>query len=391
MMCSIQSTRNGDVTADLETEQNMTWVRNPHFEFIRCNDNEIFAKHGRRSLFSEIVRDDAHNGVLADVIDYLSQERLLGDLERTFANVGKNDLAELLSWLADRGIVVNGPAPQSRIDTYLRATGTPAPLSLENVSVGIVGGGAVGLRLARCCADFGIGRIRQLSGVTLASADDARVVRFAVPPDSTPINSAKALQEHVLETGFRGEYYAISGDENDASQIRSVFEDVDLGIVALDSFSPDSLHTTNEIAIDMERTWLFVYVDGSELSMGPVFVPGETPCYLELAIQEDAGMQWRGQSWLYNERKNEPVSEPDSCARPVPSALSTMIPCHADVAAGIVSREVLRLLTTTRSSLQSRNLRISFEDLEFVYSNVMALPRCPACSASRAPYRSTFF
>ncbi len=379
------------VTADLETKQNISWVRNPHYEFIRCNDNEIFAKHGRRSLFSEIIRDDAHNGVLADVIDYLSQERLLSDLERTFSSVDKDDLAELLSWLSDRGIVVNGRAPQGLIDTYLRATGTPAPPPLGNVSIGIVGGGAVGLRLARCCADFGIGRILQLSGVTLGSADDARIVRFAVPPDSTPINSARALQEHVLETGFGGEYYAISGDENDATQIRSVFEDVDLGVVALDSFSPDSLHTTNEIAIDLERTWLFVYVDGSELSMGPVFVPGETPCYLELAIQEDAGMQWRGQSWLYNESKNDRVNGTDSCARSVPGTLSTMIPCHADVAAGIVSREVLRLLTTSRSSLQSRNLRISFEDLEFVYSNVMALPRCPACSASRAPYRSTFF
>ena len=379
------------MTTDLETKQNMTWVRNPHYEFIRCNDNEIFAKHGRRSLFSEIVRDDAHNGVLADVIDYLSQERSLSDLEQTFASVDKSDLAELLSWLSDRGIVVSGPAPQGRIDSYLRATGTPAPPSLKNVSIGIVGGGAVGLRLARCCADFGVGHIRQLSGVTLASVDDARIVRFAVPPDSTPINSAEALEAHVRETGFGGEYYAISGDENDAAQIRSVFDDVDLGVVALDSFSPDSLHTTNEIAIDLERTWLFVYVDGSELSMGPVFVPGETPCYLELAIQEDAGMQWRGQSWLYNERKNDLVNEPDSCTRPVSGTLSTMIPCHADVAAGIASREVLRLLTTTRSSLQSRNLRISFEDLEFVYSNVMALPRCPACSASRAPYRSTFF
>lgn len=379
------------MTADLETEQNMTWVRNPHYEFVRCNDNEIFAKHGRRSLFSEIVRDDACSGVLANVIDYLSRERSLSDLERTFASVDKDDLAELLSWLSDRGIVVNGPAPPGRIDTYLRATGTPVPPPLGNVSIGIVGGGAVGLGLARCCADFGIGHIRQLSGVTLASADDARVVRSAMPPDSTPINSAKALQEHVHATGFGGEYEAIIGDENDATQIRTVFDNVDLGVVALDSFSPDSLHTTNEIAIDLERTWLFVYVDGSEVSMGPVFVPGETPCYLELAIQEDAGMQWRGQSWLYNESKNDLVNEPDSCARSVPGTLSTMIPCHADVAAGIVSREVLRLLTTTKSSLQSRNLRISFEDLEFVYSNVMALPRCPACSASRAPYRSTFF
>ena len=125
--------------------------------------------------------------------------------------------------------------------------------------------------------------------------------------------------------------------------------------------------------------------------MGPVFVPGQTPCYLELAIQEDAGMSWRGQAWLYNEKKNEMTSDRQSSLRSISGALSTMIPCHADVAAGIVSREVIRLLTANKSALQSRNLHISFEDLEFVYSNVMRLPRCPACSVARAPYRSTFF
>lgn len=379
------------MTGELETIDNNTWVRNPHFTFVRCNDNEVLAKHGRRSLFSEIVRDDAHNGVLADVVDYLSQERLFGDLEQTFSNVNRKDLTELVHWLFDRGVIVHGNGARGRMDSYLRATGTVTSSSLAEVKIGIVGGGAVGVRLARCLADFGIGRIRQLSGVTIASSDDARTVRFTVPPEVIPINTATVLEKDLFAMGFDGEYFAISGAENEPEHIRAVFDDVDLGVVALDSFSPDSLHTANEVAISLDRTWLFVYVDGSEISMGPVFVPGETPCYLDLAIQEDAGLRWRGQSWLYNEKKNDLMKETGSSPGSVHGTLSTMIPCHADVAAGIVSREVLRLLTTKSSSLQSRNLQISFEDMEFIYSNVMTLPRCPACSGSRAPYRSTFF
>ena len=342
-------------------------------------------------MFSEIVRDDAHNGVLADVVDFLSQERMFGDLEQTFSSVNKEDLAELLRWLSDRGVIVPGHGVQGRMDSYLRATGTVESSSLAEVKIGIVGGGAVGMRLARCFADFGIGRIRQLSGVTIASSEDARAVRFAVPPEAIPVNTATMLEKDLLAMGFDGEYCAVNGVENDPEHIRTVFDDADLGVVALDSFSPDALHTTNEVAISLDRTWLFVYVDGSEISMGPVFVPGETPCYLDLAIQEDAGLRWRGQSWLYNEKKNDLMGDTGSGTGFAPSTLSTMIPCHADVAAGIVSREVLRLITTTSSSLQSRNLQISFEDMEFIYSNVMTLPRCPACSGSRAPYRSTFF
>lgn len=379
------------MTGELKTKDNDTWVRNPHFTFVRCNDNEVLAKHGRRSLFSEIVRDDAHNGVLADVVDYLSQERLFSDLEQTFSSVNREDLAELMHLLADRGVIVHGNGMQGRMDSYLRATGTVESSSLAEFKIGIVGGGAVGVRLARCFADFGIGRIRQLSGVAIASSDDARTVRLAVPPKAIPINTATVLEKDLLAMGFDGEYYAISGAENEPEHMRSVFDDVDLGVVALDSFSPDSLHTANEVAISLDRTWLFVYVDGSEISMGPVFVPGETPCYLDLAIQEDAGLRWRGQSWLYNEKKNDLMRETGSSTGSAHGTLSTMIPCHADVAAGIVSREVLRLLTTKSSSLQSRNLQISFEDMEFIYSNVMTLPRCPACSGSRAPYRSTFF
>lgn len=379
------------MTDQIATKDNKNWVRNPHYIFIRCSDDEIFAKHGRRSLFSEVVRDDARNGVLADVVDYLSQERSLIDLERTFATVNREDMVELLRWLSDRGIVVNSSGHQSRVCNYVRATGTAEYPSLADVGIGIVGGGAVGVRLARCFSDFGVGRIRQLSGVTIQSSEGARVVRLDVPADSMPINSAKALEEFVLNVDFEGEYCAVSGDENDATKMRSVFDDVDLAVVALDSFSPDALHTANEIAIELDRTWLFVYVDGSEISLGPVFVPGETPCYLELAIQEDAGLHWRGQSWLYNEKKNELVSRLQDTTESAHSRLSTMIPCHADVAAGIASREVLRLMTSKTSSLRSRNLQISFEDLEFVYTNVMALPRCPACSVLRAPYRSTFF
>lgn len=378
------------MTEPLATKDNESWVRNPHYTFVRCSNDEIFAKHGRRSLFSEMVRDDARNGVLADIVDYLSQERLLSDLRQTFSRVATNDLVELLDWLADRGIIVNGSSAERRIDAYLRATGT-LESSLANIKIGIVGGGAVGMRVARSLIEFGIGHIRQLSGVMIESIEDARVVRFDLPGEVIPINSATALEEHVLDTNSDGEYCAISGDENDSEQIKSVFEDIDLGLVALDRFSPSALHTANEVAIELNRTWLFVYVDGSEISVGPVFVPGQTPCYLELAIQDDAGMKWRGQAWLYNEKQNDLKSDLQGSSQSVSGALSTMVPCHADVAAGIVSREVIRLLTSKTSALQSRNLHISFEDLEFVYSNVMRLPRCPACSVARAPYRSTFF
>ena len=378
------------MTGQSATKNNESWVQNPHFTFIRCSDDEVFAKHGRRSLFSEMVRDDAHNGVLANVVDYLSQERSLSDLQQEFSRVSKDDLDELLGWLTDRGIIVNGYSSESRIDAYLRVTGALEP-ALANVRIGIVGGGAVGMRVARSLAEFGIGRIRQLSEVVIESVEDARVVRIDLPAEVIPINSATALEEHVLGANSDHEYSAISGDEGDSEQIKSVFEDVDLGIVALDRFSPSALHTANEVAIELERTWLFVYVDGSEISMGPVFVPGQTPCYLELAIQDDAGMKWRGQAWLYNEKRNDMASDRQSRAQSVAGALSTIIPCHADVAAGVVSRELLRLLTANKSALQSRNLHASFEDLEFVYSNVMRLPRCPACSVFRAPYRSTFF
>ncbi len=378
------------MTEQHATKDNENWVRNPHYTFMRCSDDEVFAKHGRRSLFSEMVRDDGNNGVLANIVDYLSQDRSLSDLRQKFPRVDKDDLMELLGWLADRGIIVNGYGSERRIDAYLRATGT-SDASLANVRIGVVGGGAVGMRIARSLAEFGIGYIRQLSGVTIESIDDARVVRFDLPAAVIPINSATALEEHVLDAGADGEYSAISGDESDSEQIKSVFDDVDFGIVALDRFSPSMLHTANEVAIELDRTWLFVYVDGSEISMGPVFVPGQTPCYLELAIQDDAGMKWRGQAWLYNEKKNDMTSALQGNSEPVSGALSTMLPCHADVAAGIVSREVLRLLTSNKSALQSRNLHTSFEDLEFVYSNVMRLPRCPACSVARAPYRSTFF
>ena len=42
------------MTADLETKQNMTWVRNPHYGFVRCNDNEISQNMGDAHCFRKL-------------------------------------------------------------------------------------------------------------------------------------------------------------------------------------------------------------------------------------------------------------------------------------------------------------------------------------------------
>ncbi len=367
------------------------WMLNPHCVVIRCNNDEILIRHSKRSLFSDIVRDVGASGVLADVVELLSEAKTIPDIQG-LVEVNEADLTHLLGYLESRGVVVRIDQTISVADFYTRLLkGRRLADSTGSVTIGIVGGGVLGTRIAMHIAEFGFSEIIQLSGVSVQSPEEYSALRLSPQLETPAVNSAHALKNHLIERGFDGSYTPVEGDEHDVDQIRSVFARSDFCIVALDHFSPDALHTSNDVAIDQGRRWLFVYLDGSEIAMGPVFVPGETPCYLELSIQQDAALNYRGQSWLYNEKLNS--NGRGAREAPAHELVSPRvgISAHVDIASGFASSEILNLFASGTSALLGRTLHISLEDLGFEHANVMTLPRCPACSRLRGPYRSTFY
>ncbi len=42
--------------------ENTVWILNPYLHVIRCSANEFVVRHGGRSRFSQIIRDDGRTG-----------------------------------------------------------------------------------------------------------------------------------------------------------------------------------------------------------------------------------------------------------------------------------------------------------------------------------------
>ena len=371
------------------------WMVNPHSLVVRCSNDEVVVRSGAQPKFTRVVRDPEENGVLADAVEMLSTGCTVAELVESLSSRPGDITEEFVSGLVqnleqERLIVkVNGLNPVSSHLAF--AFGNDNERELPNKVIGIVGGGGVGVRLANHLMHYAVKKVKHLSNATLESSRVTGTLGFPYNPQAdTSVNSARWMEESLSFKNRTGEherkYQAFEGNETDKGLLRNIFADTDLVVVALDQFSPSILHTVNEVAIELGKQWIFGYVDGGETYVGPLFTPGETACYLELVIQRDAMLPQRGQrshrgvNWLFNEKLNKS----EDIARP------SLVPAHIDVVAGIITQEVITFLVSGKCALMSRTLYISLETLEFSHSNVLNLPRCPACSMNNATYRSTF-
>ena len=58
---------------DAGVARDAKFMINPYVRVIQCGNNEVLVKHGSRSRFSELIRDDAKSGLLARILRALSK------------------------------------------------------------------------------------------------------------------------------------------------------------------------------------------------------------------------------------------------------------------------------------------------------------------------------
>ncbi|MYK87160.1 MAG: hypothetical protein F4018_01745, partial [Acidobacteria bacterium] len=54
-------------------------VLNPHLRVVQCGNDELLVKHGLRSRFSTLLRDDGRTGLLAVVVRAFREPSTLAD------------------------------------------------------------------------------------------------------------------------------------------------------------------------------------------------------------------------------------------------------------------------------------------------------------------------
>jgi bacteriocin biosynthesis cyclodehydratase domain-containing protein len=335
---------------------------NPNLRIARCSDDEVMIKHGARSTFSELLRDDKRTKLLGRVLERLRTPASLADLadEGLVAAPLEGVVAGLLDHLHAEGVLIepDSDLALAYVDTVLERGGAGSA-RLMTQRLAVLGAGALAGRIARNLAVF--------HPAALAVVQD--------PGEGE--GHAAALARELDDGGTQATAATVSLADEFA--LRDALADVDFAVVAPDAYSPRVLHAVNAAAIALERTWMAVHLDGSDGIVGPIHVPGESACHLEVEMQQEAAIGFRDDYLVYKEALDNEL------------ALDRfLLPPHLDTIAGLASGAALRFLVSGRSFVVGRMVRVDFERMGFDTQEVLRLPRCPACVQLQPAYQHEF-
>lgn len=318
----------------------ITLIRNPSLHVIRCNADEIVVRFGTRSKTSHTLADGEHRGILADLIEALALPSALEDIYVRFAGVDRTDVDEVLDQLVEQNVVTTVEAAESGLIHLGLSRGTEGAIAMA--SVAIVGGGQLADAVRSNLSNLGVNRI------------------FDSFVDDVP-----ALSKETIDTA-------------DVDLIE-IFDEADLVVVASDHADLALLYRCNSASLETRTPWVMTHADGPELVVGPLFRPGETACFNDYDIQEEAGRTFRMDHLFYKSA----LHEAGFVSRPLPRM-------SAEHAAALTSHGIVQALTGSGSYLEGTVVRVDMERLEIIRELVMRLPRCPACSGTAPDYRHPF-
>lgn len=365
---------------DTAFEEATTQFRvNPHVRIIFCTDDEVLVKHGIRSRFSILLRDDGRTKLLGRLLRASDTTVSLAQLLESGV-ISESELPDaeaLVQYLRKRKVLID---PRLSItEAYLNSIqGVSASQTIE--SVGLIGAGPLGIRIARTLGRIGVRKVHVLDHRAPARLEEAADAWTGAPAreGELPQDYSAAALEALSDTGI--DLYRVGGELSSRDAIESVFDAAAFVVVALEHFAPGILHSVNEVALSVETPWLHVSIDGSEGAIGPVFVPGETLCYSEYEFQREAAVGLKDEYLLYREHMQSVGN----------GAALSPFPPFLDIVGGYASIGALQFLVGAKCFLVERAMLIDFESLTIDMQNILRLPRCPACSSRRPAYTHLF-
>jgi bacteriocin biosynthesis cyclodehydratase domain-containing protein len=341
------------------TDQSSRLVRNPHLVVVQCTDDEVLVRHGTRSRYSRVLRDDGRHRVLGPLLRAFDQPVWSDDVATELADrISRDQFDQLVAQLSDDGVLVREDS--GTFSLYRGLAGGKPIDGLREATVGLIGMGQIGTQIATQLTELGVGGVLALDAGGGKANGRSRLAPLNGEVDTVAWRSGSA--------------------DSDPDAVTGMIDEADLVVLALEGFRPALLHQVNRAAVAAGRPWLPVYADGSEMIVGPLVVPGESACYNEHEIQHESSRVLRREYLLYSEEQ----------AGHKAGDLPTLLPPFAAIAASWAVVALLPFLADGSSFLVGRAIRIDFERLEVTQELVLRLPRCPVCSPHRPAFRHPF-
>jgi thiazole/oxazole-forming peptide maturase SagC family component len=343
---------------------------NSHLRVVVCSDDEVLAKHGSRSAYSQVITDDAANHILGPIVRALREPGTFNEIVAR-AGISETDhplAQDLLDYLRNRAVIVTAAIDPS--SSYINGVlGMGAPLSdrLTAARIGLLGCGSFGSHVA--------GRLLAFNPMRLTTFEPRQISR-SNDQQARATEASQALAGRLREQSA-AEIIALDGNLEEAWE---EIADADIVLVCVEQFSPRIFHAINEVAIQRPIPWLLSYLDGSEGIIHPISMPGETACYYELEAQSESTLTRKQDYHLYKEETLSPGE----------TNVASPIAPYIDVIGGMTVMAALHFLMGKPSIAADQTIRLDFERMAIDYQTILKLPRCPACSGLRPAYRHLF-
>jgi bacteriocin biosynthesis cyclodehydratase domain-containing protein len=352
---------------------------NPHLRIVYISDDEVKVKHSARSPTSRSIRDDGGTKILGTILRSMVTAKSANELVQAGV-VGESkraDLLELISYLESEKVLIRHG--EDIVEVYMRSVlGGVQPL--RDVKVGVVGNGHLGSRIAEQLVRLGVRKLELMDDRCVTSAGvDSRYFSLPIELLAQGSRYAENLATHLRKLGATEVGVSLEASGNKEA-LRRVCAAADCVVFASEHPGAVAFHAMNEVALDLGKSWLAVTLDGSEATIGPMFIPGQSACYNEYEIQAEASC------WGV---KDEFLTYREAMSRGDLGSEHLSLPSYSDIAAGLAATALLRYLIGGKAFLMGRSIRYDFERLSVDTEEVLRLPRCPACAPYR-PYRHSY-
>lgn len=240
---------------------------------------------------------------------------------------------------------------------------------LEAARIAIFGLEGAGGQAAALLGRAGVGHLSLLDPFPLAAGDLATLPQ--VPPSAVGQRRDETLSQ-ILEASSPGEVRHFPGQELDAEDVADAAEDCDLMIGAFDVGFSACHHWINRAALSRGIPALFARHGSYTAEIGPLVLPGQTPCYMCFRMREIA-CEENFEEAMQHEEHQDRQRRPHLAERPG-------LPMLAAWAGSLLAQEALSfLLALTVPNLAGKILRFDAFSFETTSHSLLQKPDCPVC------------
>jgi ribosomal protein S12 methylthiotransferase accessory factor len=184
-----------------------------------------------------------------------------------------------------------------------------------------------------------------------------------------------AIIERVKDDFPRTKFQRSGIDRLDEDGVNRILNDSDIVVSCVDKGFTAINYWVNKAALKRSLSWYSSRLDGTEASVGPLFIPGKTPCYMCYTMRLVSNELVYRDSVTY--LKYLDANKKDEWAK------RCLLSVNPAILANYLASEVIKNLIGIGSPLAGKVLLLNLLNLKTEIHNILRVPNCPHCGNSR--------